>query len=662
MAGNTGAIRAGKAVVEIWADKTPLQKGLNSAKASLASWGKSFGAVGASIAGIGAAIRAPILAATAAFAEAGSANLDLSQRTGLSTEAVSRLGFAARQTGAGIEDVEVGVKKMQKFLSEAAHGSSEAKSALTELGISFTSLKGLKPEDQFAIISRSIAKLQDPMARSAAAMKIFGKSGTNLIPLMLDFDGLDARARRLGLGMSLESAQAAHALGDSFEDLKTISKGLTVSLGAALAPSLRQWTDYSVLAVKAAKDWIKANQGTVVIAATVGSVLIAAGTAIAGIGTAFYIASLAVGGLSSAVAMMGAAWTGLIGILGAVKIAAIATWGALGGPLTIIVAALAVAGAAWLYFSGAGTAAIESLKGLVGTLAADFKAAFGAISNALAAGDIGAAVGVLWATLKLEWQRGVNALMGYWNAFKGVFLGAVNATFYGAVSIINNLWAGVETIFVSVVNSLFNAWGQLTGFLQKTWNSTIGFIQVAWLRFKNMFKKDVNIEAKVKAVNDQTTEANKAVDANTSKKVEQNNEGAASRQAQIERDRAGADAELQKALADKDSAMTEANRKAIQESEAALQKAKDEFKASVDKANSTKPADFKNPPPNPGVNVPTLDQQGYKLSASGTFSAFGGQGLAGGAMDRTAKATEQTAKNTADIKKKTKPPEVARLK
>ena len=67
MAGNARAIRAGKAVVEIWADKSPLQKGLNDAKQALSGWGKSIGGIGGSIAAAGAAIRAPIVAATVAF-------------------------------------------------------------------------------------------------------------------------------------------------------------------------------------------------------------------------------------------------------------------------------------------------------------------------------------------------------------------------------------------------------------------------------------------------------------------------------------------------------------------------------------------------------------------------------------------------------------------
>ena len=654
MAGNAGAIRAGKAVVEIWADKSPLQKGLNDAKQALAGWGKSIGGIGASIAAAGAAIRAPIVAATVAFSEAGSSVYDLSLKTGLSAEAIGRLGYAAEQTGAGIEDVEGGVKKMQKFLSDAAHGSAEATTELRRLGLTSTQLKNLKPEDQFATIARAIANIPSATERTAAALKIFGKGGTSLLPMIQEFDALDKKARELGIGISTEDAAAADALGDSFSDVFAVTKSLTFAVGGALAKSFTDFNNYIVQGVKFVRDWVQQNQGVVVIGATIGTALLAAGTAILGIGSALYVASIAVGGIASAFGVLTAA-------LAATKVMALAMWGALFTPLGAIAAVVALVAANWLVFSGNGAAAIQFLKDAIGTLASDFGAAFGAISTAMAAGDISAAVNVLWATLKLEWQRGVNALMGYWNEFKSLFLYAVNATFYGAVSIINNLWAGVETIFVSVVNGLFNAWGQLTGFLQKTWNSTIGFIQVAWLRFKNMFVEDVDIEAKVNAVNENTAAANKAVDEATKTKVQQNNQGAEQRKAQIERDRAGADEELRKALAEKDAGMTEANRKAIAESEAALQKAKDEFKASVDKANSSKASNLSTPIPKPGVTTPTLEQQSLKLSASGTFSAFGGQGLGAGAMDRTAKATEETAKNTKEIKKKTKPAEMAKV-
>ncbi len=74
-------------------------------------------------------------------------------------------------------------------------------------------------------------------------------------------------------------------------------------------------------------------------------------------------------------------------------------------------------GAYFIYSSGIAGEAIEYLKGVFETLKADTIKAFGAIANALAAGDITAAANVLWTYLKLQWIKGTTYLKGVWADF-----------------------------------------------------------------------------------------------------------------------------------------------------------------------------------------------------------------------------------------------------
>ena len=68
------------------------------------------------------------------------------------------------------------------------------------IGVSMDQLQGKKPEEQFRAIAKAIGAIQDPTQRAAAAVSIFGKSGTELLPLFAeDIDALMAKAKELGV-------------------------------------------------------------------------------------------------------------------------------------------------------------------------------------------------------------------------------------------------------------------------------------------------------------------------------------------------------------------------------------------------------------------------------------------------------------------------------
>lgn len=239
MAGNAGAIRAGKAYVEVYADRSPLARGLALVGGQLKSWGAKAAVVAGGVtAAAGAAIAAGIGASVKHFVEAGSAMVDMSARTGASVEALSTLGFAAAQTGATIEDVETGFKKFAKS------GLGAGKSA----------------EAGFRDALRTIAAIQDPVERSRKAMELFGKSGTALIPMAMQLDALEARARELGLEMSTSDAEAADSLGDAWDELVAVGGMLGVKIGAVVAPALQQMVEWGVEVIGVVGRWVESNQ------------------------------------------------------------------------------------------------------------------------------------------------------------------------------------------------------------------------------------------------------------------------------------------------------------------------------------------------------------------------------------------------------------------
>lgn len=133
--GLSQGIRAGAAYVELYTKDSRLVKGLQAAEKKLQAFGVGITSIGTKLAGLGAGVVTPLLGAAKVFADMGSDLADMSQRAGVSVEALSELGFAAEQSGADIETLEGGLRKMQKQVVEAASGSESAREALGKLGL-----------------------------------------------------------------------------------------------------------------------------------------------------------------------------------------------------------------------------------------------------------------------------------------------------------------------------------------------------------------------------------------------------------------------------------------------------------------------------------------------------------------------------------------------
>lgn len=257
MAGNAGAIKAGRAYVEIFADKSPLVRGLKSMKAEAMALGSSALSVGKMLGGGALAVGTGIAGAVKIFSDMGSDLNDMAIRTGASVEALSTLGYAASQTGASMEDVE----KAMRFMAKSGE------------------FAGKSTDEAFRAALAQIAAVPDDMARAELAMKLFGKSGTSLIPMAMELKELEERARALGLEMSGKDAAAADKLGDSWGDLLATGKMLIAKVGAVFAPAFQGMIDTAVEIISWIGHWIDDNReliDSIMVIVTSGKVLWAA--------------------------------------------------------------------------------------------------------------------------------------------------------------------------------------------------------------------------------------------------------------------------------------------------------------------------------------------------------------------------------------------------
>lgn len=421
----SGAIRAGRAYVEIFGEDSKLQRVLKANEKRLKNWGKNVAAIGAGVFAAGSAVLTPLIAATKVFDSVGSQLLDISGRTGASVEALSSLGYAAEQSGSSLEELEGGLKKQSKFLTEAAAGGKEQNEVLQRLGLTIGNLAKLSPEDQFRLIGQRLNAIQNPAAKAATAMQIFGKSGANLLPVIADLANLEKRAQQLGLIVSTEDAQNADKLGDAWTDLKLVGKALVFQVGAALAPIMTTIVNAAAEAASKFIAWVRANRELIVtvskvaaVVAAVGAGLVVVGAVISGLGAVLGAISAAVVAFGSVLAAIGAGLAFLI------------------SPIGLAIAGLTALTVWFFTATETGRQAVGYLVDAFSQLATFVGKTFKGIKDALTAGDISLAAEVLWASLRVAWLTGTNFLRGYWESFLQGMLDAMVPVAKGIASLL----------------------------------------------------------------------------------------------------------------------------------------------------------------------------------------------------------------------------------
>jgi hypothetical protein len=654
-------IRAGRAFVELFADDSKLVRGLRRAEKRLKAFGDRIRNLGLKIAGLGAAMLTPLLGAAKAFSSMGDQVAKMAKRTGLSVETLSELRFVASQTGTEFESLEMAFRKMQRSIYDAGRGLSTAVDALEDLGLTFKDLDGLSPEQQFKLLADRISQVEDPTRKAAIAMSLFGRTGTNLLPMFAagakGIEELQEEARRLGLTMSGEDAKAAEDFTDALDSLWKVVKMGVFHVGAALAPVLQEITGTITGVAVKVSEWIQQNRDLIVTVLKVAAAVFAGGIALAMLGTV-------ISGLGSALGVLITVVTG-VGVVFKLLGAVIAF---LVSPIGLVIAAVAALGAYLVYATGAGGKALTWLGEKFGVLKDDALTAYQGIADALAAGDIGLAVKVLWLTIKMEWTRGVNFLEKAWLNFRNFFIKIGYDAWHGLLAVVEIVWHALEVGWIETVAFLGKAWTKFTSFFARTWERMKAWAKKAWTWIKGLF-------------DDSTAESRAA----TYSEIDRQKEAAIAQiEGEEQRELARREAERlrkrEEAAAVHEATMAEIGRQNLRkhheldaeyerrmgENEDDLAKARQEWKDAIETARKKRQA--KEAEEGPG-KLDSADDiidkanralagmgdllagQAAKIGAQGTFVAANVLGLqAGGVSDRMANGIDKIERNTRPLR------------
>lgn len=182
----------------------------------------------------------------------------LSQSAGVSVETLSRMGFAAEQSGTDLKTLETSLARLSKTAVTAIEGGNEAAEAFEALGIEAENADGkLKATDQLLLeIADSFSKHADGAAKSAIAQALFGRSGAALIPFLNQgaegIEKLAKQADRLGITIGTDAAKAAERFNDSLSTLGAITRGVVGRALQELTPIMAKFIEDQTEAAGAA--------------------------------------------------------------------------------------------------------------------------------------------------------------------------------------------------------------------------------------------------------------------------------------------------------------------------------------------------------------------------------------------------------------------------
>ncbi|MGB7594700.1 MAG: hypothetical protein WBL80_03985 [Erysipelotrichaceae bacterium] len=202
-----------------------------------------------------------LVALTAAAATAGAAiakmfidagsfadDLDtLSKKTGISTERLQELSYASRFVDVSVETMTGSMNKMTKTMDAARDAMAvgkinEQSAAYEELKVKVTNVDGSlrNNKDVFYETIDALGKMTNETERDQLAMKIFGKSATELNPLIKagskELNRLSEEAHNVGAVVSDEGVTSLAQFDDNMETLKASTQGLMNEALAQLTP------------------------------------------------------------------------------------------------------------------------------------------------------------------------------------------------------------------------------------------------------------------------------------------------------------------------------------------------------------------------------------------------------------------------------------------
>lgn len=175
--------------------------------------------------------------------------LTLSSQTGLSTDQLQEFEYASELVDVSTDTLQGSLRKLTSNMQKARDGSGDAAAAFETLGVRITDNHGALQDSRQIFLQTidALGKVKNETERDALAMQIFGKSATDLNPLIEAgserLAELAAQAHEVGYVMDADTLESLGALDDSLQKLSKQGDAVKRSFATALLPILQVFAD-----------------------------------------------------------------------------------------------------------------------------------------------------------------------------------------------------------------------------------------------------------------------------------------------------------------------------------------------------------------------------------------------------------------------------------
>ena len=172
--------------------------------------------------------------------------LTLSSTTSLATDTLQELSYLSGLVDVDVSTVASSLKKLTKNMDSARGGTGAAADAFATLGVSVTDINGSlrDNEDVFYDTIDALGKMENETERDALAMAIFGKSATDLNPMIeagsKQLKAFADEAHEMGYVLDGDALKALGRVQDEFDRFGKQMESVKNQIASGVAPAIER--------------------------------------------------------------------------------------------------------------------------------------------------------------------------------------------------------------------------------------------------------------------------------------------------------------------------------------------------------------------------------------------------------------------------------------
>lgn len=324
----------------------------------------------------------------------------LSKQTGISTEDLQKMSYAADLVDVSVDTIAGSMTKLRK-------GMAAGSDVFNKLGVTVTDANGelRDSNDVFYEVLEALAQVENETERDTLAMDVFGRSADQLAGIVDDggaaLKELGAEAEALGLIMDQETLDSLNEVNDSIDRLKAKATGEIAKTGAKAMEALTPVLDKVIEKLSALLDWIGSLDAEQVQTIATIAAVVAAISPIAGI----------IAGIAGAISTVLTIWPQVQAVGLAIKAFAAAN------PVLLIMTAVAALAALiythWDQIKPILEAAWAKVKEVAEKIAEKIGAAMETVKGVFT--SVKDAIVGVWDTITSTVKDKINAIIGFIN-------------------------------------------------------------------------------------------------------------------------------------------------------------------------------------------------------------------------------------------------------